>query len=128
MNEVRTYRFIEDICLNEKVYLLDNDGDVLIFESTQNAMDHLIDINDTDPYHGVPAKTEEEFNDFGIYFEEVPVVDEHIQMGCCPVCYSRNTDDEQVEDGDGNVIAVECVCNECGEDYSVKPELYFAYQ
>lgn len=67
---VNTYRFIEDVCLNPKEYLLDDDGNLMAFDDTQAAIDYLVAVNETDPNHGVPAKTEEEFNDFGIFFEE----------------------------------------------------------
>ena len=70
MSTVRTYRFINDICLNPKEYLLDDDGEIKSFETKQDAINYLINVNDTDEDHGVPAKTEGEFNDFGIYFEE----------------------------------------------------------
>ena len=62
---VRAFRFVNDICLNDKEFLLDEeDGEILLFETTQDAIDYLMD-ND------VPAKTEDEFMELGIYFEVV---------------------------------------------------------
>ena len=59
-------------------------------------------------------------------------------VGMCPKCFTRNTDDEKIyppsyrpvydDDIDvKHVITVRCVCNECGHQYEENPEQYHEY-
>jgi len=56
------YRYINDISLNGKEYLLDEENKELKFSNKKQALNFLSD-------GGVEAKNEEELEEYGIYFE-----------------------------------------------------------
>jgi len=56
------YRYINDISLNGREYLLDEEGKELKFDNEEQAFNFLSN-------GGIEAKNEEELEDYGIYFE-----------------------------------------------------------
>ena len=61
-NMISIYRYINNISLNGKEYLLDEENQVLKFTNEKQAFNFLSD-------GGVEAKDEEELEEYGIYFE-----------------------------------------------------------
>jgi hypothetical protein len=59
---ISIYRYINNISLNGKEYLLDEENQVLKFTNEKQAFNFLSD-------GGVEAKDEEELEEYGIYFE-----------------------------------------------------------
>jgi hypothetical protein len=59
---ITIYRYINDISLNGKEYLLDEENQVLKFTNEKQALNFLSD-------GGVEAKDDEELEDYGIYLE-----------------------------------------------------------
>lgn len=59
---ISIYRYINDISLNGKEYLLDEENKELKFDNKEQAFNFL-------STGGVEAKNEEELEDYGIYFE-----------------------------------------------------------
>ena len=65
------YRYINDISLNGKEYLLDEENKELKFSNKEQAFNFLSD-------GGIKAKNEEELEEYGIYFEIKENDDEQI--------------------------------------------------
>ena len=65
------YRYINDISLNGKEYLLDEENKELKFDNKEQAFNFLSD-------GGIEAKNEEELEEYGIYFEIKENDDEQI--------------------------------------------------
>ena len=59
---ISIYRYINDISLNGKEYLLDEEGKELKFNNKEQAFNFLSN-------GGIEAKNEEELEEYGIYFE-----------------------------------------------------------
>ena len=59
---ISIYKYINDISLNGKEYLLDSDGEILLFSSEDKAFKFLTE-------SGIEVKNEEDLEDYGIYFE-----------------------------------------------------------
>ena len=59
---ISIYRYINDISLNGKEYLLDKENKELKFNNKKQAFNYW-------QYGGVEAKDEEELEQYGIYFE-----------------------------------------------------------
>ena len=59
---ISIYRYINDISLNGKEYLLDEENQELKFSNKKQAFNFLSN-------GGVEAKDEEELEEYGIYFE-----------------------------------------------------------
>jgi len=59
---ISIYRYINDISLNGREYLLDKENQILKFNNEKQAFNFLSD-------GGVEAKDEEELEDYGIYLE-----------------------------------------------------------
>ena len=57
------FKYVNDICLNEKEYLLDDDFNIMKFPSPDKAIGYL-------QQHGSDTDTEEGLMDCGIYLEE----------------------------------------------------------
>jgi len=65
------YRYINNISLNGKEYLLDEENKELKFDNKEQAFNFLSD-------GGIKAKNEEELEEYGIYFEIKENDDEQI--------------------------------------------------
>ena len=59
---ISIYRYINDISLNGREYLLDEENQILKFNNEKQAFNFLSN-------GGVEAKDEEELEDYGIYLE-----------------------------------------------------------
>ena len=59
---ISIYRYINDISLNGREYLLDEENQILKFNNEKQALNFLSN-------GGVEAKDEEELEDYGIYLE-----------------------------------------------------------
>jgi len=59
---ISIYRYINDISLNGREYLLDEENQILKFNNEKQAFNFLSD-------GGIEAKDEEELEDYGIYLE-----------------------------------------------------------
>ena len=59
---ISIYRYINDISLNGREYLLDEENQILKFTNEKQAFNFLSN-------GGVEAKDEEELEEYGIYFE-----------------------------------------------------------
>ena len=59
---ISIYRYINDISLNGREYLLDEENQILKFTNEKQALNFLSN-------GGVEAKDEEELEDYGIYLE-----------------------------------------------------------
>ena len=59
---ISIYRYINDISLNGREYLLDEENQILKFTNEKQAFNFLSD-------GGIEAKDEEELEDYGIYLE-----------------------------------------------------------
>ena len=59
---ISIYRYINDISLNGREYLLDEENQILKFINEKQALNFLSN-------GGVEAKDEEELEDYGIYLE-----------------------------------------------------------
>ena len=59
---ISIYKYINDISINGKEYLLDADGEILLFSSEDKAFKFLTE-------SGIEVKNEEDLEDYGFYFE-----------------------------------------------------------
>lgn len=59
---ISIYRYINDISLNGREYVIDEEDQILKFTNEKQALNFLSD-------SGVEAKDEEELEEYGIYFE-----------------------------------------------------------
>lgn len=59
------YRHINSISLNGREYLLNDEGEVLLFPSIEEALDHLREQG------GKHVQNAQELKEYGIYIEEI---------------------------------------------------------
>ena len=68
---VSIYRYINDISLNGREYLLDEDNETLLFSSEDKAFEFLTK-------NGIEVNNEEDLEDYGIFLNKEIEGDEYI--------------------------------------------------